>query len=161
MFARIPVTATYRLLLRSSEHVPHVKLGPLLIVVAYAPTDQDCTEEKDQFHSDLDRVMSNGNRLAMVTGDFNASVSERMKRDVCTTQNKETKGERPLSFASANGMRISNIFFHTGASINPINQSIIKHRGTPLVQHPSQALKTTDWSKSRWCICPGDQNPQE
>ena len=53
----------------------------MLIVAAYTPTDQDCTEE-DQFHSDLDHVMSNGNGLAMVTGDFNASVSERMKREV-------------------------------------------------------------------------------
>ena len=50
------------------------KVGPLLIVVAYAPTDQDSTEEKDQFYSDLDRVMSNGNGLAMVMADFNASV---------------------------------------------------------------------------------------
>ena len=54
----------------------------MLIVAAYTPTDQDCTEEKDQFYSDLDHVMSNGNGLAMVTGDFNASVSERMKREV-------------------------------------------------------------------------------
>ena len=58
----------------------------MLIVVAYAPTDQDCTEEKDQFYYDLDHVMSNGNGLAMATGDFNVSVSERMKRDACTTQ---------------------------------------------------------------------------
>ena len=53
----------------------------MLIVMAYAPTDQNCTEEKDQFYSDLDRLMSNGNGLAMVKGDFNASVSERMKRN--------------------------------------------------------------------------------
>ena len=39
------------------------KVGPLLIVVAYAPTDQGSTEEKDRFYSDLDRVMSNGNGL--------------------------------------------------------------------------------------------------
>ena len=70
-----------------------MKVGPLLIVVAYAPTDQDCTEDKDQFYrtglyllcrvySDLDCVVSNGNGLAMVKVDFNASVSERMKREV-------------------------------------------------------------------------------
>ena len=41
------------------------KVGPLLIVVAYAPTDQDSTEEKDRFYSDLDRVMSNGNGLQL------------------------------------------------------------------------------------------------
>ena len=44
------------------------KVDPLLIVVAYAPTDQDSTDEKDRFYSDLDRVMSNGNGLAMVMG---------------------------------------------------------------------------------------------
>ena len=46
----------------------HIKVGPLLIVVAYAPTDQESTEEKDRLYSDLDRVMSNGNGLAMVAG---------------------------------------------------------------------------------------------
>ena len=50
--------------------------GSLLIVVAYAPTDQDYTEEK--FYSDLDQVKCNGNCLAMVMGDCNTSVSERV-----------------------------------------------------------------------------------
>ena len=58
------------------------KVGPLLIVVAHAPTDQDSTEEKDRFYSDLDRVMSNDNGLAIVMEDFNVSASERMKRVV-------------------------------------------------------------------------------
>ena len=38
-------------------------------------------------------------------------------------------GERLISFASDNEMFISNIFFHTSASI--------KHHGTILTQHPS------------------------
>ena len=58
------------------------KVGPLLIVVAYAPTDQDCAEEKDQFYSDLDQVMSNGNELGMVMGDCNTLVYERVNRVV-------------------------------------------------------------------------------
>ena len=33
-------------------------------------------------YSDLDCVVSNGNGLAMVKVDFNASVSKRMKREV-------------------------------------------------------------------------------
>ena len=77
------------------------KIGPLLIVVAYAPTDQDSTEEKDRFYSDHDRVMSNG--LEMVMGDFHASVSERMKRVV----GPHGLGRR----SSDNGMYISNTFF--------------------------------------------------
>ena len=90
------------------------KVGLLLIVVAYAPTDQDSTEEKDRFYSDLDRVMSNGNGLAMVMGDFNASVSERMKRVVGPHglgRRTSDNGERLISFANANGMCISNTFF--------------------------------------------------
>ena len=113
------------------------KVGPLLIVMAYAPTDQDSKEEKDQFYSDLDRVMSNGNGLAMVMGDFNASVSERMKRVVGPHglgRRTNDNGERLISFANANRMCISNTFFHTSTSI--------KHRGTPLAQHLSQALMT-------------------
>ena len=73
--------STFWLLPRLNGHVPHVKVGSLLIVVGYAPTDQDCTKE-DQFSSDLDCVMRNSNGLAMVTGDYNASVSERMNRKV-------------------------------------------------------------------------------
>ena len=82
--------------------------------MAYAPTDQDSTEEKDRFYSDLDRVMSNGNGLAMVMGDFNASVSERMKRVVGPHglgRRTSDNGERLISFANANGMCISNTFF--------------------------------------------------
>ena len=130
------------------------KVGPLLIVVAYAPTDQDSTEEKDRFCSDLDRVISNGNGLAMVMADFIASVSERMKRVVeshgvgrCTSDN----GERHVSFASANGMCISNTFFHTSTSI--------KHRDLLLAKHPSQALRSMYWSSNN-IICPGHKSPQ-
>ena len=50
--------------------------------MAYAPTDQDCTEVKDQFYSDLDHAMSNGNGLIVVMGDCNLSVNERVKRVV-------------------------------------------------------------------------------
>ena len=58
------------------------KGGPLLIVVAYTPTDQDCTEDKDHFYSDLDHAKSNGNGLARVMGNCNTSVSERVMRVV-------------------------------------------------------------------------------
>ena len=54
------------------------KVGPWLIIVTHAPTEQDCTEEKDRCYSDFECVMSNGNGLAMVMGEFNASVSEKM-----------------------------------------------------------------------------------
>ena len=99
--------------------VPH-KSSPLLIVLAYAPTDQDSTKEKDQLYSDLDRVMSNGNGLAMVMRDFDASVSERMKRVVephGLGRHTSDNGERLISFVTANGMCISNTFFsHTHPS---------------------------------------------
>ena len=89
-------------------------MGPLLIVVAYAPNDQDCAEEKDLFYSDLDCVMSNGNGLVMVMGDFNASVSERVRGVVGPyglARHISDNGVRLVSFVSANGMCIANTFF--------------------------------------------------
>ena len=120
------------------------KVVPLLIVVAYAPTDQDSTEEKDQFYSDLDHVMSNGNGLAMVMGDFNASVNERMKRvDGPHGLGRRTSdnGERLIFFANANGMGISKTPFFPHKRIHQASWY-------PLAQHPSQALRTTYWSRS-------------
>ena len=114
----------------------------LLIVVACAPTDQDCAEEKDLFYSDLNSVMTNSNGLVMVMGDFKASVSERVRGVVGLYglwRHTSDNGERLVSFASANGMCIANTFFHTSASI--------KHHGIPLNQGLSQALKTC-WSNS-------------
>ena len=70
--------------------------------------------ERPRFYSDLDCVMSNGNRLAMVMGDFNASVSERAKRDIGPYglgRHTSDNSERLVSFASANGMCMSNTFF--------------------------------------------------
>ena len=55
------------------------QVGPLLVVVAYAPTNQDSAEEKDQFYGDLDCVVTRGNGLVMVMGDFNVSVSEKLR----------------------------------------------------------------------------------
>ena len=55
------------------------QVGPLLVVVAYAPTNQDSAGEKDQFYDDLDCVVTRGNRLVMVMGDFNGSVSEKLR----------------------------------------------------------------------------------
>ena len=50
--------------------------------------------------------MSNANGMAMVMGDFNASVSERMKRVVGPHRlgrRTSDNGERLISFADANG----------------------------------------------------------
>ena len=50
--------------------------GPLLVIVAYAPTDQSSTEDKDQFYLDLDCVMTTAIGLTIVMGDFNAAIGE-------------------------------------------------------------------------------------
>ena len=39
------------------------------------PTDQSSTEDKDRFYLELEGVMANTNRLTIVMGDFNASIS--------------------------------------------------------------------------------------
>ena len=51
------------------------KVGPLLVVVVYAPTDQSSTVDKDLLYSDLESVTTNANGLVIVMGDFNASVT--------------------------------------------------------------------------------------
>ena len=96
----------------TAEFLTHV--GPLMIIVVYAPTNQDSAEEKDRFYGDLNCIMSRGNGQVMVMGDFNASVSERLHGVVgpygleCTTSDN---GERLLSFACANGLCLTNTYF--------------------------------------------------
>ena len=71
-------------------------------------------------------------------GDFNASVSERMKRVVGPHRlGRRTSDnvERLISFANANGMCIFNTFFP--------HKCIHQASWYPLAQHPSQALRTT------------------
>ena len=90
------------------------KMGPLLIVVVYAPTNQDSTEEKDSFYKDLDCVITRGNGLAIVMGDFNASISERMSKVVGPhglSKSTSDNGERLVSFARTYGLCITNTFF--------------------------------------------------
>ena len=49
------------------------KVGPLFVVVVYAPTDQSRTEDKDHFYCELESVMTRANGLTIVMGDFNAA----------------------------------------------------------------------------------------
>ena len=85
-----------------------------MIVVAYAPTNQDSTEEKDQFYEDLNCIVTRGNGQVMVMGNFNALVSEKL-HGVVGPHGLETttsdNGERPVSFACASSMCLTNTFF--------------------------------------------------
>ena len=120
-----------------------MQVGPLLIVVAYAPTDQDCAEEKDRFYSDLDCVMNNGSGLVMVTGDFNASVSEGVKGVVGPYglgNRTSDNGERLVSFASTHGLCIANTPFphkhiHTASWYSPDPRSRPSLKDYVLVKH--------------------------
>ena len=88
--------------------------GPLLMVVAYAPTDQSIAEDKDQFYSDLDCVMTTANGLTMVMGDFNAAIGETMQGVVgChgLANRTSNNGKRLMSFASMHGLCITNTLF--------------------------------------------------
>ena len=40
------------------------------MVVAYDPTNQSSAEDREQFYSDLDRVMTRTSGLTMVIGDL-------------------------------------------------------------------------------------------
>lgn len=53
------------------------KVGPMSVVVAYAPTEQSSMEVKDQFYTDLDCAMSlTIHGFTMVMGDLIAAISE-------------------------------------------------------------------------------------
>ena len=87
------------------------KVGPLLVVVVYAPNNQCSTEDKDHFYCDLRSVMTRANSLTIVMGDFNAAIGETVQGVVgphglwrLTTNN----GERLVSFATSNGMCVTN-----------------------------------------------------
>ena len=90
------------------------KVGPLSVIVVYAPTDQSSTEDKDLFYRNLELTLNRGNGLAIIMGDFNATISETVQGVVGphglgrrTTDN----GERLVSFASTNGLCITSTMF--------------------------------------------------
>ena len=88
--------------------------GPISVVMSYAPTEQNSVEEKDQFYSDLDYAMGSANGLVMVMGDFSAAISESVQGVVGPhglSRPTNDNGERLMSFASANGMCITNTLF--------------------------------------------------
>ena len=88
------------------------KVGPMSVVVTYAPTEQSSIEEKDQFYTDLDCTMSLTTLgLTVVMGNFNAAISESTQGVVGPyglSKLSDGNGERHVSFASANGMCITN-----------------------------------------------------
>ena len=88
--------------------------GPLLMVIAYAPTDQSSVEDKDQFYLDLDCTMTTANGLTMVMGDFNAAIGETVQGVVgCHGLARRTSdnGKRLVAFASMHGLCITNTLF--------------------------------------------------
>ena len=90
------------------------QVGPLMIVVVYAPTDRASNEEKDKFYEDLNCVVSRGHGHVMVMGDFNASVSDKLHGVVGPYglgSRASENGERLVSFACVNGLCVTNTFF--------------------------------------------------
>ena len=88
------------------------KVGPFLVVLVYAPTDQSGTEDKDLFYSDLESVTTNANGLIIVMGDFNAAKSVEGvvgPHGLCKKTNDN--GERLVSFTSSNDLTITDSLF--------------------------------------------------
>ena len=52
------------------------RVGPLAIIVVYAPTNQATEEMRNQFYANLDGVMTKTNGLTMILGDFIASLGD-------------------------------------------------------------------------------------
>ena len=102
------------------------RVGPLLVVVVYAPTDQSSTEDKDLFYSDLEGVTTNVNRLVIVMGDFNTTISDSVEDVVGPhglSRGTNDNGERLVSFASSSDLTITNSLFPHPSSAS------IKHPG--------------------------------
>ena len=90
------------------------RVGPLMIAVVYAPTEDSSEEDKEQFYSELDGVMRKANGLTMVMGDFNATIGESVKGVVgqhALGRRTSSNGEKLVSFASAHGMCVTNTVF--------------------------------------------------
>ena len=88
--------------------------GALTIIVAYAPTEQAESGDKDAFYLDLDSAMGRAASLAIVAGDFNARIGAPVPNitgqyglEGVTNDN----GDRMLQFALAYGMCITNTIF--------------------------------------------------
>ena len=88
------------------------QVGPLMIVVVYARTEDSSEEDKEQFYSELNRVMRKANGLTM--GDFNASIGESVQGVVgphALGKRTSSNGEKLVSIASAHGICVTNTVF--------------------------------------------------
>ena len=97
-----------------AEFMSHA--GPLMVIVAYAPTNQDTTEVKDHFYCQLDSVMhrTNGSGMVVVLGDFNATIGEEVlgvTGPYAQGQQSSDNGERLLSLTTTHGLCITNTMF--------------------------------------------------
>ena len=117
------------------------QVGPLMIVVVYAPIDRASNEEKDKFYEDLNCVVSRGHGHVMVMRDFDASVSDKFHVVVGPyglESRASDNGERLVSLACANGLCVTNTIFPHKC----IHQATWYH--LILVEH--QVSRTTSWS---------------
>ena len=90
------------------------RVGPLTIIVAYAPTNQASEELKDQFHAALDVIMTKTNGLTMILGDFNASLGDSVPGiggPLGLRKETSDNGEKLVDCASAHQMCITNTLF--------------------------------------------------
>ena len=90
------------------------QVGPITVVVAYAPTERSGTEEKDNFYADLDDVMYRINGLVIVMGDFNATVGQEVDGVVGPfglARRTSDNGHRLVDFATVHNLCLSNTYF--------------------------------------------------
>ena len=97
-----------------TEFMSHA--GPLMVIVAYAPTNQDTTEAKDLFYCQLDSVKhrTNGSGMVVVLGDFNVTIGEEVlgvTGPYALGQQSSDNGEQLLSLATTHGLCVTNTMF--------------------------------------------------
>ena len=92
------------------------QMGPLVVVVAYAPTENSGNDEKDSFYEELEEVMRSINGLLMVIGDFSVRIGRQLNGNGVVGPwglaiESSDNVERLTAFAGANGMCITNTLF--------------------------------------------------
>ena len=90
------------------------QMGPLLVLVGYAYTEQSSDENKDELYSLLDGVMVRAHGLTMVMGDFNATLSKTVSGAIekhGLAWKTSDNGERLISFACTHGLCVTNTMF--------------------------------------------------
>jgi exonuclease III len=150
--------------------IMRLKVTPInvLIVQIYAPCNEECEEEKDNFYESLDQAIKDhkkGRECLMVMGDFNAKVGNNKEGNIVGPYGlgeRNDNGDRLVNFCRRHNLFVTNTWFqqkrsaqHTwispsGNIKNQIDYVLVDNRFRNGVQN-SKSMPGAD--------CESDHNP--